>query len=82
VNSVDSHDRADAYLTISPQYAERLGGLHWSSQREAIVHQDGSTLLLAEELTAILEGVFSREKVVPFAFVLTLIHYMKQLGWP
>src|SRR5215218_8724953 len=71
-------DRADAYLTIPPAYGDSLGGLRWSHGCDAIERADGTTLALALELGHLLEGVFSRPPVPPFAFVLNLFHAMRQ----
>jgi hypothetical protein len=71
-------DRADAYLTIPPAYGESLGGLRWSHGCDAIERRDGTTLALELELTQLLEGVFCRPPVPPFAFVLNLFHAMRQ----
>jgi hypothetical protein len=75
---VSTLDRADAYLTIPPAYGESLGGLRWSHGCDAIERRDGTTLALALEITQLLEGVFSRPPVPPFAFVLNLFHTMRQ----
>lgn len=71
-------DRADVYLTIPPAYGDSLGGLRWSHGCDAIERADGTTLALALELGHLLEGVFSRPPVPPFAFVLNLFHAMRQ----
>jgi hypothetical protein len=68
---------ADAYLTIPPAYGADLGGLWWSSNRDAIERRDGTTLALADEVRAVLEGALTRSPVPPFAFVLNLLHLMK-----
>lgn len=72
-------DRAAAYLTIPPGYALGLGGLAWSPVRDA-VEREGSTLALCDELTPVLEGVFSRAPAPPFAYVLALLDGMKRGG--
>jgi hypothetical protein len=71
-------DRADAYLTIPPGYGESLGGLRWAHRCDAIERPDGTTLVLAEEVRQLLEGVFSGPAIPPFAFVLNLYHLMTQ----
>jgi hypothetical protein len=75
---VSTLERADAYLTIPPAYGESLGGLRWSHGCDAIERRDGTTLALTLEITQLLEGVFSRPPVPPFAFVLNLFHAMRQ----
>ncbi|MBA4187711.1 MAG: hypothetical protein C0467_06790 [Planctomycetaceae bacterium] len=70
-------DRADAYLTIPKEYAESLGGFWWSSRRDAVERRDGTTFAVADEIRAILTGVFAKQPVPPFAFVLNLLQLMK-----
>ena len=69
--------RADGYLTIPASYGGSLGGLVWSSSCDALERWNGTTLAFAEEIRDLLEGVFSRPPVPPFAFVLTLLRVMK-----
>src|SRR5262245_25321614 len=65
-------ERADAYLTIPPGYADSLGGPRWSHRCDAIEWPDGSALALAEELRPLLEGVFTKSPP-PFPFVLNAL---------
>ena len=74
---MNSLDRADAYLTIPPAYAEALG-IRWGRGRDAIERHDESVLAFAEELRSILDGVFAAPQVPPFAFVLTVLDAMKR----
>lgn len=70
-------DAADAYLIIPPRYGTDLGELWWSSNRDAIERRDGTTLAVADEIRAVLEGSLARPPIPPFAFVLNLLHLMK-----
>jgi hypothetical protein len=76
---VDPIDRAAAYLSMPPGYVWGLGGLTWSDRRDAI-ERDGVTFAMCDELTLILEGVFSRSPTPPFAYVLGLLDAMKRGG--
>ncbi|MDY3555907.1 hypothetical protein R5W24_005053 [Gemmata sp. JC717] len=69
--------RADSYLTVPPRYGADLGGLWWSSNRDAVERRDGTTLAGADELRAVLDGVFAAPPAPPFMFVLNLLHLMK-----
>ncbi|MBY0396280.1 MAG: hypothetical protein K2X91_07395, partial [Thermoleophilia bacterium] len=73
-------DRAERYLLIPPRYGAELGGLWWSSRRDAIERRDGTTLALADELLAVLDGALRPPACPPFAFVLNLLHLMKASG--
>ncbi len=70
-------DRADAYLTIPAEYARSLGGLRWSHGCDAIEDSAGVTLALVDQIGQVLEGVFSRDRVPSFAFVLHILREMK-----
>jgi hypothetical protein len=70
-------DRADAYLTIPPAYGESLGGVRWSHGCDAIERRDGTTVALELQIAQLLEGVFSRPPVPPFALVLHLFQAMR-----
>lgn len=75
-------DRAERYLTIPPRYGAELGGLWWSSRHDAIERRDGTTLAVADEVRAVLEGALSHPAAPAFAFVLNLLHRMKTGGEP
>jgi MoxR-vWA-beta-propeller ternary system domain bpX1 len=77
---VSASERANAYLTIPPGYGESLGGLRWSVGADALEDRDGRTFALVEELSDLLDGIFSRPPVPPFAFVLNLFYLMKRGG--
>src|SRR5687767_13425409 len=69
--------RAETYLTLPLDYANRVGGLCWSAGRGAVERWNGTTLALTEELALVLEGVFSRPPVPPFIVVLHVLHLMR-----
>ncbi len=69
--------RADAYLTIAPDYASEAGGWRWSLGCDAVEDEVGRTLALTEELALVLEGVFASPPVPPFPFVLHLLALLK-----
>lgn len=75
-------DRAERYLVIPPRYGAELGGLWWSSRHDAIERRDGTTLAVADEVRAVLEGALSHPAAPAFAFVLNLLHRMKTGGGP
>ena len=75
-----STERADGYLTIPTASAEELDGVRWSHRCDALELADGTTLALAGEVQLILEGVFSRPRVPPFAFILNLLLMLKRDG--
>ncbi|MBP3954684.1 hypothetical protein J8F10_05225 [Gemmata sp. G18] len=75
-------DRAEQYLTIPPQYGAELGGLWWSSRRDAIERRDGTTLAVADEIRTVLEGALAHPAVPAFAFVLNVLCLMKSDGEP
>jgi len=77
---VTSTERADGYLTIPTASAEELDGVRWSHRCDALELADGTTLALAGEVQLILEGVFSRPRVPPFAFILNLLLMLKRDG--
>ncbi|MBX3401160.1 MAG: hypothetical protein KF873_20700 [Gemmataceae bacterium] len=72
------HERANAYLAIPPRFAEQLGGLRWSFTHDGILDSDGQTFVLVEELAQILDGVFARPPVPPFAYVLAALRLLSQ----
>lgn len=74
---MSTHEAADAYLTIAPEYSKSLGGLQWAYRYDAIEWEDGTTLALSEELTSFLEGLFSRLTGTPFVFALHIFQLMK-----
>lgn len=69
--------RADRYLIIPPALGDALG-LHWSIAHDCILHMDGNTFVLIEELIPVLDGVFARQPVPPFGFVLAALHAIKK----
>ncbi|VTR95019.1 Uncharacterized protein OS=Singulisphaera acidiphila (strain ATCC BAA-1392 / DSM 18658 / VKM B-2454 / MOB10) GN=Sinac_2118 PE=4 SV=1 [Gemmata massiliana] len=73
-------DRAEQYLAIPPQYGADLGGLWWSSRRDAIERRDGATLAVADEIRAVLDGALTPATVPAFAFVLNVLFLMKSNG--
>ena len=72
-----SATRAETYLTLPLEYANRVGGLCWSAGGDAVERWNGTTLALTEELALVLEGVFSRPPVPPFVVVLHVLHLMR-----
>jgi hypothetical protein len=74
---VNPHARADAYLTIPPEYGRLLDGVGWSAGFDAVEKANGSTVAVAEEVGRVLEGVFASPPVPPFPFVLHLLCWMK-----
>ncbi len=73
-------DRAEQYLAIPPQYGTDLGGLWWSSRRDAIERRDGNTLAVADEVRTVLDGALTPATVPAFAFVLNVLFLMKSNG--
>ncbi|OWK46343.1 hypothetical protein [Fimbriiglobus ruber] len=71
---MNPHQRADAYLTIPQEFGDTL---RWSAGGDAVESRNGMTLAVAEEIVLILNGVFSRPPVPPFAFVMMLFDIMK-----
>jgi hypothetical protein len=71
---------AEAYLTIPPGYGAGLEGVHWSLGCDAIEDANGETLVLFEQLVDVLEGVFARPSVSPFAYVLHALTILKRGG--
>lgn len=69
--------RAETYLTLPPGYAGRVGGLRWAAGGDAVERWNGTTLALAEEIGAVLEGVFTRPPVPPFVVVLHVLHLLR-----
>jgi hypothetical protein len=65
---------------IPTGYGTDLGGLWWSSNRDAIERRDGTTLAVVDEVCAVLQGALAKTPVPPFAFVLHLLHLMKRGG--
>ncbi|HEY1376559.1 MAG TPA: hypothetical protein VGF55_07180 [Gemmataceae bacterium] len=63
---------ADDYLTLSPSYADALGGLRWSAGCDAVESAGGHTLAVVEHLAVLLEGVFAAHPA-NFAHVLHLL---------
>jgi len=72
-----SATRAETYLTLPLDYANRVGGLCWSAGGDAVERWNGTTLALTEEIALVLEGVFSRPPVPPFVVVLHVLHLMR-----
>lgn len=70
-------ERAEGYLAISASYGGSLGGLVWSGSLDAIERWNGTTFVFADEIRAVLEGVFARPPVPPFEFVLALLRVMR-----
>ena len=70
-------ERAERYLTIPPLYGADLGGLWWSSRRDAIERLDGTTLAVADEVRTVLDGVLAHPAAPAFAFVLNALDLMK-----
>jgi hypothetical protein len=75
---VTATERADGYLTIPAASAEELDGVQWSHRCDALELADGTTLALVGEVALVLEGVFSRPRVPPFAHVLNLLVMLKR----
>jgi len=69
--------RAETYLTLPLDYANRVGGLCWSAGGDAVERWNGTTLAVTEEIALVLEGVFSRPPVPPFVVVLHVLHLMR-----
>lgn len=68
------------YLQVPQLYARELGGLAWSDDCDAIVNGAGATLVITHHLASFLEGAFSRERPVHFAFVLHFLHRLVNGG--
>ena len=69
--------RAEDYLTIPADYWAPGPRLRWSHGCDAVEAEDGTTLALAIQLTAVLEGVFAAPPVPPFAFILAALAALK-----
>ncbi len=72
-----SATRAETYLTLPLDYANRVGGLSWWGGGDAVERWNGTTLALTEEIGAVLEGAFTRPPVPPFVVVLHVLHLMR-----
>lgn len=72
-----SATRAETYLTLPLDYANRVGGLCWSAGGDAVERWNGTTLALTEEIGLVLDGVFGRQPVPPFVVVLHVLHLMR-----
>lgn len=73
-------DRAERYLAIPARYGAELGGLWWSSRRDAVERRDGTTLAVTDEVRAVLDGALAHPAAPAFAFVLNVLHLMKAGG--
>ena len=73
-------DRAERYLAIPARDGAELGGLWWSSRRDAVERRDGTTLAVTDEVRAVLDGALAHPAVPAFAFVLNVLHLMKAGG--
>jgi hypothetical protein len=72
-----SAPRAVDYLAIPVQYGGTLGGLVWSASGDALERWNGTTFAFAEEIREVLAGVFAREPVPPFEFVLAILRSLR-----
>ena len=73
--------RGDDYL-ILPDSAAATGGLRWSAAYDAIVDGDGNTVVLFEELEAILGGVFTIAPVPKLLSVALVLHALRRDAVP
>src|SRR5262245_29602129 len=66
-----------AYLKISTDYTNDLGGLCWSLQGDAIETSSGQTFALLPEFLAFFGGYASRGPLIHIAHILHFLHLLK-----
>ncbi len=64
------------YLSISSKYGAFLGGLRWSQTDDALELGDGQLFIFKSELALFLEGFDSVRPLVPFGYLLRLLHLL------
>lgn len=76
-NYLEMYQTTQAYLKLSSQYCDYLGGIRWSSEDDTLVYPDGKVFAFHAPIAEFLEGFSGGGRVIPFGCVLHWAHLLQ-----